>query len=102
MGEISSDIESLLKETTRHETLEESLKILFLDYLDIKINIYTNKTIKFQDKWNMDLGSFKNKVYTKKDFHTYNYERDVWEWEEAINLKSHYEGVKEKCTSLNL
>ncbi|MCB1191342.1 MAG: hypothetical protein H7A23_05140 [Leptospiraceae bacterium] len=102
MVEISSEIENLLIETTQCDNLEKALKFIFTDYLIMKIHLYSQKIIKFQDKWNMDFHKFKEKVHTQKDFHTYNYERDVWEWEEAMTLKNHYEGVKEKCTSLNL
>ena len=97
MATISPKLGEFLIKTTKAKDMDDAFHKMFREYLELKVR-YLNETIDtFQHKWGMDFSGFKNKLKKDelaRDTHSYEVEKDFWEWEEAETLKKHYENLQ--------
>ena len=97
MPAVSPKLGEFLIKTTGAKDIDHALKMVFGDYLDLKLRNLEeiNKTL--ESKWGMDFETLKKRMKEgtlEKDEYSFEAEKDFWKWEEVISLKAHYEQLK--------
>ena len=97
MPALSPDVGAHLLKATRSNDLDEAFEKVLSEYLELKIERLDQRTEAFEEKWGMDVSTFKQRMAEgelSEDAHSYSVEQDFWEWEEAETLKRHYQQVR--------
>jgi len=97
MSVISPKVGEILVKTTHSKDLDDALRKIISEYLELKLNILQEIIDVLQEKWDMTFQEFREKMKEgslKKDSYSYDVEQDFWRWEEAGTLKKHYEEIK--------
>lgn len=90
-----------LLKATRSRDLDEAFEKVFSEYLALKIRALEQTTDRLEEKWGMDLATFKRRMADRElpgDGYAYDVEQDFWQWEEAESLKAHYQQVQAEWT----
>lgn len=97
MPTLSPDVGAHLLKATRSQDLDEAFEKVLSEYLELKIAALQETTDRLEEKWEMDVSTFKQRV-AEDDLpdgaYSYDVEQDFWEWEEAETLKVHYQQVQ--------
>ncbi|MBI5816145.1 MAG: hypothetical protein HZB29_11125 [Nitrospinae bacterium] len=97
MTVISPKLGEFLLKTTGSSDMDNALRTVFSDYIELKTASLDKIISGFREKWKMDFSEFKEKTSAGdlgKDPFSHDVEKDFWEWEEAQTLKEHYETLK--------
>jgi len=99
MSSLSPRLGEFLIKTTGTNDIDNALHSVFTDYMGLKLSSLNETITKFKQKWGMGFQEFQVKMKAgalPKDSFSYDVEKDLWEWEEAETLKSHYETFKQE------
>jgi hypothetical protein len=88
---VSPRIGELLLQATQCQDLEEALWKILREYLDLKLASLSADISHLEGKWGCSFAQFRGKT---KDQHSYDVERDFWEWERLETLRSHYQALR--------
>ena len=97
MPVMSAKLSEALVKTTLARDINDAFNKVFTEFLDLKLNQLDLIVKGFQKKWNTTFEEFKKNIQEnklKEDAHSYSVENDFWQWEEAVTLKKHYDGIK--------
>ena len=85
-----------LTEVTDIPDMDSALRKVLAEYLELKFKAIDAKIAHFEAKWGMSFADFADQCAEGKleqDPHSYEVEKDFWEWEQAVTLKKHYESI---------
>ena len=94
---VSPRLGALLTQVTEVPDLETALWKVLSEYIDLKIAHIQQQIRDFESKWGMTFAEFAARCETDtldEDSHSYEVESDYWEWEAAVTLLQHYEGLQ--------
>ncbi len=97
MPVMSAKLSEALVKATLARDIDDAFNRVFTEFLDLKSNQLDLTINGFQKKWDSTFEEFKKKIkgnQLKEDTHSYSVENDFWQWEEAVTLKKHYDGIK--------
>ena len=101
MPTLSPDVGAHLLKATRSNDLDEAFEKVLSEYLELKIERLDQTTEAFEEKWGMNVSTFKRRMAENdlpEDAHSYSVEQDFWEWEDAETLKTHDQQVRSEWT----
>lgn len=97
MPAISPKLGEFLIKTTHAKDIDDAIRRVFSDYLDLKLE-HLNKLIEqYKARWKMSFEEFQNHIKEEtlgRNVYSYDTEKNFWEWEEVETLKAHYEELK--------
>lgn len=99
MPALSPKVGTQLVKATRARDLDEAFEKVFSEYLNLKIDALQDTISRFEDKWGMGFSTFKRRLRSEdlpEDTYAYATEQDLWEWEEAESLKTHYDQIRQE------
>ena len=90
---LSPQVGELLLKATHSQDLEEALRKVLREYLDLKLDSLSAEISHLEGKWGCTFAEFREKT---KENYTYEVERELWEWERLETLRSHYQALRER------
>ena len=83
---ISKPIYQILADLTREPRVEVALPLAVKDWVRLKLKEAVEQKTIFSQRYEMDFESFKRAWHEGRisDAHSYEVERDYWEWEAAV------------------
>ena len=89
----------LLTKITDTSDLETALWRVLHDYTALKTHQLRQQITAFELKWDMSFDEFARRCEQgtlTQDPYAYDVESDYWDWEKAVTLLNHYEGLQTK------
>jgi hypothetical protein len=83
---ISKPIYEILRELTQESRLEVALALAIKDWVRLKLKEAKEQQLLFQQRYGIDFQAFKEAWHAGRieNGHSYEVERDYWEWEAAV------------------
>ena len=98
---LSPKIGEFLIRAAETPDIEMALRKILFEYLDLKLKELQGQAREFEKKWSMTFEEFSVKCKQKKigkDIHSYEVEKDFWDWERIDTLRKHYGELKSQWT----
>ncbi len=88
---IASKLSKQIFNITKKSDLEQSLKMIFPEYLKLKIYFIKFQIAQFEMKWNMTYEEFEEKTEEIPNAFSQKTEEEYYEWGEKMALLKHYQ-----------
>ncbi len=94
---ISKPIYQILADLTREPRVEVALPLAVKEWLRLRLKEAVEQEAAFAQRYEMDFGSFKRAWHEGRipDAHSYEVERDYWEWEAAVTDEAKLRSIQE-------
>jgi hypothetical protein len=93
MLKLSPQVGELLLLATQSQDLEEALRKVLRDYVDLKLAALSTEISRLEGKWGYPFAEFQAKT---KGEYTYEVESTFWEEEWLETLKPHHQALRER------
>ena len=93
---VSTQISDKVFKLTKKSNLDQALKILLPDYMQLKIFFLKQEIIRYEMKWNMKYEEFESKSIDMPDGFSYETEQEYYDWGEKVALLQHYLNLQEE------
>ena len=94
---ITKPIYRILTDLTREERVEVALPLAMKDWVRLRLHETQEQRRQFELLYGMDFAAFKRDWHEGRiqDAHSYEIERDYWEWEAAITDEERLQQIAE-------
>jgi asparagine synthetase A len=94
---ISKPIYRVLSDLTQESRVEVALPLAIKDWVRLKLKEAREQQARFKQRYGMDFHAFKEAWHEDSisDKHSYEVERDYWEWEAAVTDEEHLHDMLE-------
>ncbi len=88
---LASELSKQIFKITKKPDLEQSLKMIFPEYLKLKIYFLKHQIAQYEMKWNMTYLEFEQKSANMSNGFTQEIEQEYYDWGEKMALLERYQ-----------
>ena len=88
---ITAELSEQIFKLTKKKDLEQSIKVIFPEYLKLKIYFLKHQIAQYEMKWNMTYERFEKKSIEMPNGFSQEIEQEYYDWGEKMALMQHYQ-----------